>query len=442
MDLSFLIESNRLLIRLLSVAIRGEAFFDADFDYRRVDWQEVFYEADKHQILPLLYPVIKDNGRKLHIPDELLKKFTQCALADAAVQERNYAAIGSVLRRLSDSGIPVIVLKGLVYRDLYPYPYFRTMGDYDLLIKPDHMDIAARILYEAGYYFYADDEKEASYHHDSLSKIDLHRQLISTRKFENIDSFNHSAWIHAEPIAVSGAHVLSLSPGDNAIYLLFHTATHIISGGFGLRQLCDFTLFVEYYRNEIDWDKFFRTAAMLSIDVFAKVLMEVCNILLELEIPKASLLVRQKQQNYQTHKAQDTQGENYVFQERQEDEALIRSVIEDIFDAGVFGFSSNERITSSRLLYYSSGQEVGTLWGKAFMYIKLLMPSPGKLDVRYQYAKKCPLLLPVAWIHRIIYCIFRRDIGFLEKTAILVSHKPVAMYDSRVKMLRELGLHD
>ena len=97
------------------------------------------------------------------IPDELLKKFTQCALADAAVQERNYAAIGSVLRRLSDSGIPVIVLRDLFIEIYIHIPTF-VLWVIMICVKPDHMDIAARILYEAGYYFYADDEKEASYH--------------------------------------------------------------------------------------------------------------------------------------------------------------------------------------------------------------------------------------------------------------------------------------
>lgn len=432
MDLNFLGDNNRLLIKLLSAAIRGKEFSVENAVGSGIDWQNLFFEADKHQVLALLYPVIIDNEEELSIADTLLSKFKKSALIDATTQERSYAEIKSVLRGLSAAGIPVIVLKGLIIRDLYKYPFFRTMGDYDLLIKSDDMEAAGRILEESGYYFHADDEKEASYNHDSLPKIDLHRQLISTRKFENTDSFNTNAWLGAEKITVSGVQMLSLCPLDNAIFILFHTASHIISGGFGLRQLCDFTLFVECYRDKIDWDEYFSMAALLDIDVFARVLMEVCRRLLELEPPKCSQIKGQAGQA--NHEGQE--------REQELDEALVRSVIIDIFDAGVFGFSSDERIMSSRLLYYSSGQEVQTLRGRASMYFKLLLPPTGKLDVRYQYAKKHPILLPLAWLHRIIYCTFRRDIDFSEKTAVLTSHRPVTMYDSRVKMLRGLGLQD
>ena len=55
--------------------------------------------------------------------------------------------------------------------------------------------------------------------------------------------------------------------------------------------------------------------------------------------------------------------------------------------------------------------------------------------MRYQY--EVSTLLPVAWIHR-SFTAFSKRYRFFGKDAILVSHKPVAMYDSRVKCSESL----
>jgi hypothetical protein len=417
-------KNRKMLIGLVSAGIKNQPL---DTDYcgtendTGIDWTELLGEAIKHQVVTLVYQPLAENSARLHVPGEVLEKFRIYTLYEGMEQERNYAAIGSVLRKLAGAGIPVIALKGLVVRELYPYPNLRPMSDFDLLVKPGDVREAGRIIEESGFGLDVDDGKVVKYLNEIYSSIDLHRRLAPVgERYENMAGLEEQVWENAVPADVSGASVLALCPLDCAVFLVIHTAAHFISSGFGLRHLCDFFLVVDRYRDEIDWNKFFRKAAEFNVDTFARALMRICRELFGLELPEGC------------QKAAD----------EFRDDTLMENVIEDIFDSGVSGKSSDERINANRMLYYSWGENSKIAGGKVSMYLKLLFPAAGKLDKRYRYAKKCVLLLPVAWMHRFIYCLVRRDIRLREKTAAFSSLGPAAICARRGEMLRGLGLLD
>ncbi|MGI6669076.1 MAG: nucleotidyltransferase family protein [Acetivibrionales bacterium] len=417
-------KNRKMLVELVSAGIRNQPFNIEHYDVENsaaIDWAELLDEALKHQVFTVVYGPLAENSEKLRVPVKLLEKFRIYTLYEGMEQERNYAAAGNVLRKLTGAGIPVIVLKGLVIRELYPYPYLRAMCDFDLLVKPGDVREAGRIIEDSGFRFDIDDGKETKYLHEIYGGIDLHRKLAPIgERYENITGLEEQVWENATAIEVSGANVLALCPLDCALFLVIHMAAHIISSGFGLRHLCDFFLVADRYRDEIDWDEFFRKAAEFHVDIFAKALMRICLELFGLELPDCCLKTADEFQN----------------------DALIKDIIEDVFDSGVSGKSSNERINANRMLYYSGGINPELSGGKVSMYLKLLFPAAGKLDKRYRYAKKCLPLLPVAWVHRFIYCLVRKDMDFREKTAAFSSPKPAMICTNRGEMLRGLGLLD
>ncbi|MGE5613697.1 MAG: nucleotidyltransferase family protein [Bacillota bacterium] len=386
-----------------------------------VDWTQLLDEALKHQVVTIVYKPLAENSERLHVPGELLEKFRVYTLYKGMEQERNYAVVGSVLKKLTEAEIEVIVLKGLVIRELYPYPNLRSMCDFDLLVKPGDLREAGRIIEESGFGLDVDDGQEIIYSHKIYGSIELHRLLApNEERYEKITGLEEQVWENAIPVVVSGANVLALCPLDCAVFLVIHMAKHIISSELELRDLCDFFLVVDRYRNEIDWNKFFRKAAEFHVNIFARALMKICRTFFGLELPDGCL------------KAVD----------EFRDDVLMENLIEDIFDTGASGKSSDERINANRMLYYSGKKNAETFGGKVSMYLKLLFPAAAKLDKRYRYAKKCLLLLPVAWMHRFIYCLVRKDIDFREKTAAFFSLKSATICAKRGEMLRGLGLLD
>lgn len=92
------------------------------------------------------------------------------------------------------------------------------------------------------------------------------------------------------------------------------------------------------------------------------------------------------------------------------------------------------------MIYYSEGSEVKTSGQKIRTLLALVFPRSDKLDVRFAYAKKYRMLLPLAWIHRFIYTIVRRDIDISEKIAIFRPKKSTEIYAERSLLLKQLGL--
>ncbi|HEX2946638.1 MAG TPA: nucleotidyltransferase family protein [Clostridia bacterium] len=412
-----LLDKNKsILIGLLSAGIRNKPFVVEGS--ASIDLHELFVKAAEHNVSPLIYRPLAENRIKLGIPEKLLEKLRIDILKEGMKQEHDYIAIGFILRRFAASGIQVIPLKGLVFRALYPDPGLRIMGDYDLLLKPYDMDKAGKILDEEGYVKSLDVDKHVTYSHITLPMLELHRAMVPADQFENYEAFEVQAWKNAKPLTVSGAQVLSLDPVDTEVYQVMHLASHMIGNGFGLRQLCDFVLFTEAYGSVVDWKEFYSRTSTLQLQVFVIALFQLCHLLFDLDIPEECR------------------------QFGEPDIELMKSFAEDIFSGGIFGKSTNERVTANRLIYYSEGKAKESFTGSLLLYLKLFFPGADRLDVRYQYAKKCRLFLPVAWIHRFLYSITRRDIDFYEKTAVFASSEPASIFASRSKMLHELGLLD
>ncbi len=406
-------KNQKLLIGLLSAGIRNKPF--SVENGAEVDWQALIRIASEQDIITLIYGPLAANKSRLGIPGEMLEKLRTVTLGNGAEQERDYIAVGSVLSRFVDNGIQAIPLKGLVLRALYPEPGLRTMSDYDLLVKACDMAKAGRILTEAGYTQILDVDKHVTFSHAVMPMIELHRTLAPAGQFKNYEAFEEQVWKNTEPSTVGGVQVLSPNPVDMEVYQVIHMASHMIDGGFGLRQLCDFVLYTEANESAIDWEEFHIKTSSLQIELFAEALFQLCRLLFGLELHKG-------------------------LQSDASDLSLMKSIVEDIFNGGVFGKSSNKRIAANRMLYYSGGKEPGTFMERVLLYVKFLFPRAERLNKRYLYAKKNRLLLPFAWVHRFFYGMVRRDIDIFEKTAAFTSAEPASISESRSRLLRELGL--
>lgn len=413
--MDFLDDNKKMLLALLSSAIRGKAFQAETFV--NIDWQAIFDEAVKHQVLPLVYPLLSGMDKSMGIPKGLLECWRTDTLHACMAQEHNYFLIGNILKSFSNAGIPVIVLKGLVLRDLYPDPGLRSMGDADLLIMPGDMERAGGILRNFQYVLCSDDGKHAEYTHKHFLSIELHRAIMPYDCVDKYTDFESGIWERSVQANVGGVQAFSLSARDMAVYLLMHMSSHAISGGFGLRQLSDFVLFVEAHSKDMDWNGFFKTAQWCHIETFAKILLEVCRKLLALALPEACR------------------------ESGPQDSSLVNDLILDIFDGGVFGKSSNERISANRLIHYNNGKEANRLIQKLEGNIRLLFPKASKMDIKYRYAERNRLLLPIAWIHRIIYTFMQSGLdSFKNKT--VITQARIEVYNNRAILLRRLGLLD
>lgn len=408
------LDNNRkVLIDLLSSAIRGKRLSGGSL--AGVDWNAVYKEAEAHEIVALLFPVLKDLDAQQRPNPELMAKWQKATLVEGLMQIRHLEEMKRIFDRFDKAGIPVIALKGLILRELYPHPELRSMSDADILIHKDYVIRAKELLKQLGYFYENEyNSKHIEFYHDEHLTIELHWFLVYPESFPTAIQLENRAWENAVRVNFHTGSVLSLSEEDQLMHVCLHMASHIRSGGFGLRQLCDVVLLVENARNRIDWAAFKNNMEHFGVHRFIPAVFMVCNKLFGITIPKALYCMP--------------------------DDPYLEMLFDDILSGGAYGFSSIDRIIGNGMLYYVDIKSTGRLLDRVVYYLTYIFPSPEKMSPQYAYSRRYPLLVPVAWLHRLIIFTVNKPFFSYFKNVILPKSKSVSIMKERAELLKWLGL--
>ena len=157
---------------------------------------------------------------------------------------------------LKNNFIEYFVFKGQTMAHLYDKQNIRCAGDIDFYCAEKDRDRLVKLLKND--ISFKDDVsfKHLSYRKDCVD-FELHYKLT------NFSVARHQVFwdglIEAEMqnnnchiIRINDVDISILSPTINAVYLFIHIYHHFIKEGIGLRQLCDWAVFLNHYRSEID----------------------------------------------------------------------------------------------------------------------------------------------------------------------------------------------
>ena len=149
---------------------------------------------------------------------------------------------------LEEAGIPAAVLKGAAAARSYPEPELRKAGDIDLLVEPEHLEEACRVLEKLGC---RAAEWQPALHHVALWAEDGIETEVHTMLAEPFDNEQINLYLKRklpECLAqltwreVMGVKLPMLDYGYHAYELLLHMLQHFLRSGFGLRFLCDWVV--------------------------------------------------------------------------------------------------------------------------------------------------------------------------------------------------------
>lgn len=362
-----------------------------------IDWEQVYTIAVSHQVHTLVYPLFSRLDKNLLPNNKLLLKWRDTTIISGLSLLANYKRTGLVLSNLHNAGIPVIALKGLVLNYLYPRPELRIMCDADILINESDFTYAIKIITDMGYTAEKyKGTKHIVFYHSSFMAIELHKKLIDTDIIKNKEQFNKKVWNNLREINIHGASAFAMAWEQQVLHVCLHMAVHMKNEGISLRQLCDLVLIVVFKKSEIDWEFVNIKFKEHGIDKFAQVLFQVCNLLFEMEIPFEL-----------TNKLENN-------------DAYIEKFIADIFQSEYLSRNDMDRQVTNILLKNSNINNRNLYKNKLFKILSLLFPSYKKLSSRYKYmyVKKYAILMPFAWVHRILYGILRKDFTWKYKITI------------------------
>ncbi|MBN2306201.1 MAG: nucleotidyltransferase family protein [Anaerolineae bacterium] len=224
-------------------------------------WPDVIAQALQHGLGPTLLWITK------HIEtvpgansywDTMIASARQTALYFALMERAQY----EINTALSEAGIPVIWLKGIVLaQTVYPQPTLRPMADLDGLVPYDQRETALEVVEALGYTRVREpalvenvDFWEYNYRLQggvgNAVVVELHYSVdrMLMPELKRLSWF----WDHTQPIQSGAFEFLTLRPEAHLIYLCAHAMLQ--HGGANFRLLHLFDLHTLITHTSLDWD--------------------------------------------------------------------------------------------------------------------------------------------------------------------------------------------
>ena len=387
-----------IMLRLFGAASTGKKTDIPD----DINIDAVVSYAHKQGVWQLVYTLLQTmpEAKKYHI---------QFLMSVSEALKRNEFTLG-VIEKLQESGIDICLLKGVFASSLYANSDCRISGDTDVLINKKDEKKVIEILKSAGYSIA---ERNKNDHHIKCKHpigglMEVHLSLYS--EITDMIIFGgklvyDEAYIEFE---YGNRKIKTLGINDNLKYLTAHYIKHLITGGSSIRQMMDLLLYIQTYKDRINFDKYNELMKLLKYDKLVG--------------------------------AVKTIGAKYFgmdFAESDYDSA--EALLADCEMAGLFGSNSMSK-TDIYSQFCEERKEVSNFRLRLIFLFKnessifnRLFPNKEILIKRgYKYARHS-ILTPVAWIHNICG-------HSLRKKEFLENRIDEDVTQSRQNLMKKLGM--
>ncbi len=270
---------------------------------------------------------------------------------------------------LEEHGIWYMPLKGVILKELYPGVGLRQMADNDILFDAAFQREVLAFMQASGY----TPESVGKCHHDTYLKEPIYNFELHTMLFDQKSEFySYYADVKERLVQDAGkAYSYHFTDEDFFIFFLAHAYKHASAAGTGLRTLLDCYVFLKAHP-DLDRAYLERELTTLGIADFAKKMGTLaCQVFTDPEAPLTE--------------EQQTQLHFYLH-------------------SGTYG--TVEQSVRNRM------ETLGTGWK---YYWKRLFPDLAFYKVYYPFCYRHKLLIPAAWLHRLLRGItFRRKKVLME----------------------------
>lgn len=290
-------EKDMILTEIICAAIRNKEVEIEKLKSKSINWNNIYFEAQKHQIHTLIYPVIKNVASQIELDPKLMALWNISVLACGIQMICDEVGIGDVIETFDTFGIESIVLKGMSINKYYPNPELRSMKAADILVHKEDQARVTEILKTFGYLSQEDQNaKHIGFFKDKALPINIHILLVGDELLKETEIFHSEVWEQPKEIKVGLAKVYTLSLEMQIIYLCIQMAIEITNRSLGLRHLSDLVIVVEKNK-EIDWNIVKTKIIKYCVEEFVITIFEVCNRLFQMKVPKE--LAHLNKKNYE-----------------------------------------------------------------------------------------------------------------------------------------------
>lgn len=379
-----LTQEQQALLMLLRQSLGGESGGLPE----DLNWEELDTLAKQQGVIALAYGGAV--ALKAELPEELRQKWNQRTIMGAVRSERLLTVQDEVLSWLEAAGIPSVILKGSSVARYYPQPELRVLGDIDLLVPKTHLEQVQEILMQKGFRMHESDHDFHIGFDRKGAYVEVHYDVTKLPNCRGGEATqNETAHFLDHPKCGSLAHhrFPALTESHQALMMLLHMARHMMEGGIGLRQLCDWAM---YLANE-DSESFARdTVPMLAqcgLLRYAQIASSAC--VRYLGLPKA-----------------------YAYWCEDVTEFQTRAFLEDVFSCGNMGSADSGEF--GRALALGKSPETKRT------YLGMLFANLTKIaNYNFPITQKHKWLLPIFWVYLPLRYWVRSLLGLRQKKSVI-----------------------
>ena len=384
------------------------------YDGEKIDFEDLVYiykMSEIHHVVPMIYNAAynEDFFKECDANFQAMFKSSAFRYIFSQIQRTNHFL--EVYKKLSEKNIKILVFKGIIFRNMYNNPDDRISSDEDILIKKEDYEKVKEFFLSEGFEFIDKGEECAYFSKSTGLCIEVSTSLFSheSKAYGHLNKLFEDVFEKSIKINLDKIDILTLSHEQHLIYIVFHNMKHFLTGGFGIRQVADFSKYIETYGEYINWEKFWSDLKDLNYDTFALNLIEISLKYLGFNDDKITY-----PDNITSFDELKNSQKYYINSE---------SLINDILDAGVFGASTMDR-KHTALMTLDAVEDK-----KKSNRLKAVFPNVNYLKDNYTYLQKYPILLPVAWGQRIL--------SYLKKNKTSSYINTMELGKQRIELLKE-----
>lgn len=403
-------------LNILASALQGRQLQDAP-ELSPEEWEILAELARQHKVLPMLYDAVRELPQLKDT--DFLNLLRRQSRQSIILQTRKTYDFLQLFQKLQAASVTPLVVKGIICRNLYPHPDYRTSADEDLLIPAEQFECCHQVLTRNGLQTTVSPKQlEEDYEIPYRSAagplyIELHRSLFPAQSeaYGDLNRFFAGVFANAAQEVIEGVPILTPAPTDHLFYLICHALKHFLHSGFGIRQVCDIILFANAYGDRVDWEKLLENCRRIRADLFAAALFQIGS----------------KHLVFDPDKACYPQSWRQILVEEE-------NLLNDLLLGGVYGSASMSRLHSSNITLHAVAADKQDR-KSANGLLASLFPPARKLQTRYPWLQKYPWLLPAAWTSRILH--YQKE---SRKSRDNSAAEALKIGNQRIALLKEYGI--
>lgn len=204
------------------------------------EWKEVWINAQKQTVCGFVFAGIEKLPAEMQPPKEIMMRMWTYTERIKKTNLKMGVVANEILEWYEAEGVEPTIIKGITAGALYNHPELRTPGDIDLFF-PENYEKAVPIARSKGVEVILDDNHDV-FDYKGIH-VELHHRVFKTLyPVKDLDL----STIRFESNSYKGR---MLNVKVNAMLMMMHPARHFMNEGIGLRQLCDWAVFLKKYED-------------------------------------------------------------------------------------------------------------------------------------------------------------------------------------------------